>query len=377
MVHNNFKGLSLSALGLGCMRFPVIDGDNSKIDMEKAQEIVDLAYSGGINYFDTAWPYHSGNSEIAMGKFLAKYPRDSYYLATKFPGYDPSSFENAKNIFEKQLEKTGAGYFDFYLMHNVYESNVDNYLDPGLGLMDYLIEMKKAGKIRHIGFSTHGKYETVKRFLDGYGDKLEFCQIQLNFIDWNYQNAKALVELLNERNIPIWVMEPLRGGKLASLNEEDVSKLKSLRPDEKIPAWAFRFLETVPGVTMVLSGMSTIEQVKDNLCTFSKKAPLTPEERELILEIGNKMTNKYPCTSCKYCTDGCPSSINIPEMIRLYNLYSFNKREKDLIGSIEKVNEGCRPSDCISCGACASVCPQGINIPEVMECIARITSEIK
>ena len=185
MVHNNFKGLSLSALGLGCMRFPVIDGDNSKIDMEKAQEIVDLAYSGGINYFDTAWPYHSGNSEIAMDKFLAKYPRDSYYLATKFPGYDPSSFENAKNIFEKQLEKTGAGYFDFYLMHNVYESNVDNYLDPGLGLMDYLIEMKKAGKIRHIGFSTHGKYETVKRFLDGYGDKLEFCQIQLNFIDWN------------------------------------------------------------------------------------------------------------------------------------------------------------------------------------------------
>lgn len=372
MIYKNFKDLKLSSLGLGCMRFPVIDGDNSKIDEIKTAEMVDCAIKNGINYFDTAWPYHSGNSETVMGKILSKYPRSSYYLATKFPGYDASCFDDPAAIFEKQLEKTGAGYFDFYLFHNVYENNVDNYLNSEFGLLDYLLSQKKQGKIRHLGFSTHGKYETVKRFLDAYGEHLEFCQIQLNWIDWEYQKAKDLVALLNERGLPIWVMEPLRGGKLASIREGDVEKLKSMRPDEKIPAWAFRFLETIPGVTMILSGMSTVEQIEDNTKTFSTSSPLNNEERELLLGIAKKMTNEIPCTACRYCTDGCPKNISIPEMIKIYNTYSFNGRGKSAIEAVSKFNEGSRPSDCISCKCCESVCPQNINISEVMAKLSEI-----
>ena len=377
MIYKDFKEEKLSALGLGCMRFPVINGDNSAIDIEKTAEMVQIAFDGGINYFDTAWPYHGGNSETVMGKILSKYPRESYFLASKFPGYDPSAFEDPSKIFEKQLEKTGAGYFDFYLFHNVYEHNIDNYTNPELGLMNYLQEKKKEGKIRHIGFSTHGKYETVKRFLDTYGDLLEFCQIQLNYIDWDYQQAKRLVEMLNERNIPIWVMEPLRGGKLANLPEEHKRVLNESAPERSIPEWAFRFLESVPGVTMVLSGMSTKEQLEDNIKTFSKSSPVTEEEFATLLKIGDKMTREVPCTACRYCTDGCPMSINIPEMIAKYNLYSFNKRAKNLIESVMNEKEGSRPTDCISCGACTSVCPQNINIPEVMAKISAVVEENK
>lgn len=372
MIYKNFKELKLSALGLGCMRFPVIDGDNAKIDEEKTAEMVDFVIKNGINYFDTAWGYHSGNSEIVMGKILSQYPRESYYLASKFPGYDGSCFENPSAIFEKQLEKTGAGYFDFYLFHNVYENNIDNYLNPKFGLLDYLIEQKKKGKIRHLGFSTHGEYETVKRFLDAYGEHLEFCQIQLNWIDWEYQKAKDLVDLLNERELPIWVMEPLRGGKLASIKKADVEKLKALRPNEGIPAWAFRFLETVPGVTMILSGMSTMEQIADNINTFSTSAPLKEEEREILLKIAQKMTNEIPCTACRYCTDGCPKNISIPEMIKIYNTYSFTGRGKNVVEAVIKYSEGSRPCDCISCQSCEAVCPQNIKISEVMAKLADI-----
>ncbi len=372
MIYKNFKESKLSAIGLGCMRFPVINGDNAAIDEEKTGEMVDFAIKNGINYFDTAWGYHSGNSEIVIGKILSKYPRESYYLASKFPGYDVSCFQNPPAIFEKQLEKTGAGYFDFYLFHNVYENNIDNYLNPDFGLLDYLLEQKKQGKIRHLGFSTHGKYETVKRFLDAYGEHLEFCQIQLNWIDWEYQKAKDLVDLLNERGLPIWVMEPLRGGKLASIRDDDVEKLRAMRPNEGIPAWAFRFLETVPGVTMILSGMSTVEQIADNINTFSTSAPLSGEERELLLGIARKMTNEIPCTACRYCTDGCPQNISIPEMIKIYNTYSFTGRGKSAVDAVMKYDEGCRPSDCISCQSCEAVCPQNIKISEVMAKLADI-----
>lgn len=372
MIYKSFKDIQLSALGYGCMRFPVIDGDNSKIDQEKAAEMIDLAMKNGINYYDTAWAYHGGNSETVLGEILSKYPRDSYYLASKFPGYDTSCFESPRRIFEKQLEKTQAGYFDFYLFHNVYENNIDNYLNPDFGLLEYLLEMKKEGKIRHLGFSTHGKYETVKRFLDAYGEHLEFCQIQLNWIDWEYQKAKNLVALLNERNIPIWVMEPLRGGKLASIRPEDVEKLKAARPDESIAAWAFRFLETVPGVTMVLSGMSAIEQINDNVKTFEKTSPLDQHERDMLLKIAEKMTNEIPCTSCRYCTDGCPKGISIPEMMKIYNTYCFTGKGKGAVDSIAKYAEGSRPEDCIGCRACESVCPQNIEISSVMEKLSQI-----
>ena len=242
MIYCDFQDVKLSALGMGAMRLPVVDGDDSKIDEAAAFAMVDEAMARGVNYYDTAWGYHNGNSELVMGKALARHPREKFYLATKFPGYDLSNMGKVEEIFEKQLEKCQVEYFDFYLFHNVCEMNIDAYLDPKYGTYDYLMAQKKNGRIRHLGFSAHGDYDVMKRFLEAYGKDMEFCQIQLNYLDWDFQDAKRKVELLDQWNIPVWVMEPLRGGKLASLAPEDEAKLKALRPDEGIPAWAFRYL---------------------------------------------------------------------------------------------------------------------------------------
>ena len=236
MIYKDFQDIKLSSLGLGAMRLPVIDGDDSRIDEEASMEMVAYAMEQGINYYDTAWGYHSGNSELVMGKALGRYPRESYYLATKFPGYDLANMDKVEEIFEKQLEKCGVEYFDFYLFHNVCEMNIDAYLDEKYGIFPYLMKQKENGRIRHLGFSAHGSYDVMKRFLDAYGEQMEFCQIQLNWMDWNFQNAKEKVELLKEHGIPVWVMEPLRGGRLTSLSEEHTQKLKELREEESAAA---------------------------------------------------------------------------------------------------------------------------------------------
>ena len=215
MIYRDFQDLKLSALGLGAMRLPVIDGDDAKVDEETAERMVDYAMANGVNYYDTAWGYHAGNSELVLGKALKKYPRENYYLADKFPGYDLANMDKVEEIFEEQLKRCGVEYFDFYLFHNVCEMNIDAYLDPKFGIYDYLIKQKQNGRIRHLGFSAHGDLDVMKRFLDAYGKDMEFCQIQLNYVDWTFQNAKAKVELIGEYNIPVWVMEPLRGGRLA------------------------------------------------------------------------------------------------------------------------------------------------------------------
>ena len=266
MVTKQFQDLKLSALGLGAMRLPVFDGDEARIDEEAAAEMVKYAMEQGINYYDTAWGYHGGNSEIVMGKILSGYPRDCFYLATKFPGYDLSNMPKVEEIFERQIEKCQVEYFDFYLFHNVCEMNIDAYLDDEkYGIFTYLMKQKENGRIRHLGFSAHGSCEVMRRFLDKYGEHMEFCQIQLNYIDWSFQEAEKTVELLKEYCIPVWVMEPLRGGRLAKLSEKDEEKLKAIRPDEKIPAWAFRFFQSLPDEKMILSGMSKMEQLKDNI----------------------------------------------------------------------------------------------------------------
>ena len=238
MIYKQFQDLQLSALGMGAMRLPVIGGDDAKIDQLAVDRMVDVAMERGINYYDTAWGYHSGSSEIAIGRSLGRYPRERWHLATKFPGYDLSNMNQVKTIFERQLEKCGVDYFDFYLFHNVCEMNIEAYLDPKYGIFDYLTEQKRSGRIRHLG-----SREVIERFLEAYGKGMEFCQLQMNYLDWSFQDVKNKAALLAEYQIPIWVMEPLRGGKLASLAEEDAAKLKALRPDETIPAWAFRFLQ--------------------------------------------------------------------------------------------------------------------------------------
>ena len=368
MSYKDFQGMKLSALGMGAMRLPVSDGDDARIDEQAAAAMVDYAMAHGVNYYDTAWGYHNGNSELVMGKALGKYPRDRYYLADKFPGYDLSNMDKVEEIFERQLEKCGVSYFDFYLFHNVCEMNIDAYLDPKYGIYDYLMKQKKAGRIRHLGFSAHGSYDVMKRFLEAYGKDMEFCQIQLNYLDWKFQDAKAKTELLGEYGIPVWVMEPLRGGKLASLAPADEETLKKLRPEEEIPAWAFRFLQSVPSVTVTLSGMSNMEQMQANIRTYEEEKPLNPREMEALLSIADSMVGKIalPCTACHYCVSHCPQELDIPGLLSLYNEHCFTEGGFIAPMAMMAIPEDKRPGSCIGCRSCEAVCPQQIKISEAM-----------
>ncbi len=366
MIYKEFQDLKLSALGMGAMRLPVTGGKDADIDETATAEMVKYAFDHGVNYFDTAWGYHEGNSELVMGKVLSKYPREKFYLATKFPGYDLANMTKVEEIFEKQLEKCRVSYFDFYLFHNVCEMNINEYLDEKYGIYDYLMKQKADGRIRHLGFSVHGNYETMKRFLEAYGKDMEFCQIQLNYVDWDFQDAKAKIDLLNEYHIPIWVMEPLRGGMLASLSKENSERLAKLRPDEEIPAWAFRFLQSIPNIVVTLSGMSNQEQLEKNIHTFESEKPLDQEEMGTILDIADRMVNGIPCTACRYCTTHCPQEIDIPEMIKLYNEHKFTGGGFIAPMALMAVEEGKLPSACVGCGSCEAVCPQQIKISEVM-----------
>lgn len=368
MMYRDFQDVKLSALGMGAMRLPVVDGDDSKIDEAAAFAMVDEAMARGVNYYDTAWGYHNGNSELVMGKALARHPREKFYLATKFPGYDLSNMGKVEEIFEKQLEKCQVEYFDFYLFHNVCEMNIDAYLDPKYGTYDYLLAQKKNGRIRHLGFSAHGDYDVMKRFLEAYGKDMEFCQIQLNYLDWDFQDAKRKVELLNQWNIPVWVMEPLRGGKLASLAPKDEAKLKALRPDEGVPAWAFRYLQSIPSVVVTLSGMSNMEQMKENIATFETDKPLNETELETLHAIAQGMVKKIvlPCTACHYCTSHCPQGLDIPNLLSLYNEHCFTQGGFIAPMALSAIPADKQPSACIGCRSCEAVCPQGIKISEAM-----------
>ena len=368
MIYRKFKDLELSALGMGAMRLPVICGKDGMIDEAAAGKMVAYAMEKGVNYYDTAWGYHKGQSELVMGKLLKPYPRKDFYLATKFPGYDLSNMDKVQPIFEEQLRKCQVEYFDFYLFHNVCEMNIDAYLDERYGIYPYLMEQKKAGRIRHLGFSAHGSAEVMKRFLEAYGKDMEFCQIQLNYLDWTFQDAKAKVELLREHNIPVWVMEPLRGGKIARLPEKEEAILKGLRPEEGIPAWAFRFLQSIPEVTVVLSGMSDMEQLKDNVRTFEKDLPLNEKEMETLLSVADGMLNgRLPCTACHYCTSHCPQGLDIPSLLELYNEHSFTGGGFIAPMALMAVPKEKRPSACVGCRSCEAVCPQQIKISEVMK----------
>ena len=365
MIYNNFKGKSISALGFGTMRLPTVDGNNAKIDQAKVNEMFDYAIAHGVNYFDTAWGYHSGMSEISVGEALKRHKRDEFYLATKFPGYDVSNMGKAPEIFARQLEKCQVEYFDFYLVHNVCEANIEYYLDPKYKTVEYLLEEKKNGRIKHLGFSTHATFENFKRFLDMYGEVMEFCQIQLNYLDYEFQDAKAKIEYLRELNIPVWVMEPVRGGRLANLSESELNDLHKIRNDESAPALAFRFVQSIPEVTVTLSGMSNFEQVKENIETYKEAKPFNADEMQKILSLGKKMTECVPCTACRYCTEYCPQGLDIPKLISLYNEQVFSGGGFIVSMSLGSLPEDKRPSACIGCGACQAVCPQNIKIPEI------------
>ncbi len=366
MIYRPFQDLQLSALGMGTMRFPVIDGDYSKIDVARVENMVEYALSHGVNYIDTAWVYHNGNAESVLGEILKKYPRENFCLATKFPGFDLENITKVREIFEAQLKNCQVDYFDFYLFHNVCESNIDYYLDEQYGIFEYLMAQKQAGRIRHLGFSGHGSVAVLRRFLEKYGYAMEFGQLQLNWLDWEFQNAKEKYELLKSYNIPVWIMEPLRGGKLCTIPAADEAKLRALRPDATVTSWAFRFLQSLPEVTMVLSGMSDEQQLSENVATFETSEPLTEEEMQVLLGIADDMIarTKLPCTACRYCTAHCPRELDIPTLLEMYNRQTFSENGETV--SLEEVAEGKGPSACLGCRACEQVCPQGIKISEAM-----------
>ncbi len=363
MLYRDFKGKKLSLMGFGAMRLPLL-ADGS-VDEAQAIAMVDHAMANGINYFDTAWPYHSGASERIIGKALAKYDRNSYYLATKYPGHQISSKYDPADVFEKQLQKCGVEYFDFYLLHNVYEHSLDVYTDPQWGILEYFKEQKRLGRIKHLGFSTHGQVDFIRKFLDAYGEDMEFCQIQLNYLDWTLQDAKGKYELLTERGIPVWVMEPVRGGRLANLTEAEVARLREVRPEETPVAWGLRFLRNLPNVGMILSGVSSLTQMEQNTRTFNEDKPLNEAEVNLLLDIAEGMKDSVPCTACRYCCDGCPMGLDIPMLMETYNDMRFSINTNTAM-RIQGLPEDKKPTVCIGCGACAQVCPQKIDIPEVI-----------
>jgi len=377
MIYNDFQGLKLSSLGFGCMRFPKNGEADKDIDFDKTKEMIAYAMEHGVNYYDTAWGYHDGESEIVLGKILKDYPRDSYYISDKFPGYDKNNFGKVEEIFYAQLEKTGFQYFDFYHCHNLSESNLGRYLDDETyHTVSFLKEMKKKGLIKHLGFSAHAEAGSMRTFLEAYGNDMEFGQIQLNFFDWKFQHAKEKVDLLNEYHIPIWVMEPVRGGNLLlNMGDDREARLKALRPNASNAEFCFRFVQSIPNVTVTLSGMTTMDQLKENVETFNEYKPLNDDEMKVLLEVGDEiiMQKSTPCTACRYCTTHCPQGLDIPAIIKLYDEHKSNETGMNFIAPMvfSSWPKEKRPSACTGCGSCYSVCPQEIDTPSIMKFLSR------
>ena len=361
-----FKDISLSRLGMGNMRLPVGKGGDKDIDYEKAQAIIDYGMSHGINYYDTAYVYHDRQSEVFVGKALSKYPRDSYYIATKFSSGASRDYEK---MFEEQLQKLGTDHVDFYLLHAVMNGNVDFYLESGC--IDYFLEQQRKGRITYFGFSSHADPDQLERIANHH--KWDFAQIQLNYYDWMYGTTKEEYKILTERNIPIVVMEPVRGGRLAELSPEAAKLLKEAHSDWSIASWALRFARSLEGVQVILSGMSNLEQIEDNVATFDDDYALTEADKEILFKACEVFHDRLvvPCTACRYCTPDCPMEINIPEWLNLYNTYKcdgpWGIKER-----AEKIESKGKPADCIGCGSCTGHCPQDINTPEIMTELAGV-----
>lgn len=379
MLYNQFQNEKLSALGFGAMRLPLLpDGE---IDQDEVQRMVDAAMAAGVNYFDTAYPYHGGKSEGALCRALSRYPRESWNLADKFPGHQ--NVRGVKplkpeEVFEEQLRRCNVAYFDFYLLHNVNENSIACYYgNPENGFMEYFLEQKAKGRIRHLGFSCHAGPDAMERFLDLYGEHLEFCQIQLNYVDWGLQDAKQKCDILKKAGLPVWVMEPARGGKLAHFDAVTEEKMRSLRPGESIASWAFRWLQTVPKPMMVLSGMSNLEQMEDNIRTFSSEKPLNPEELAVLEGIAGTLSGTIPCTACRYCCAGCPVGLDIPMLMNLANEMDVGGTVINTLMRYSSLGDGKRADACIGCGQCRKACPQKIDVPAQMTRLADMVAKQK
>lgn len=364
--------LNISVLGLGCMRLPKVSPEKADIDYDRAQEIVDYAYANGINYFDTAYMYHEGQSEKFIGQALKKYPRDSYYLATKMPLWFVNENRSIEDIFNEQLERCQTDHFDFYLIHAVNKERLNLYKE--YNAHEFFLQKKREGKIRYLGFSFHDTPEVLEEACRTY--TWDFAQIQLNYLDWEMQDAKKQYEILEAYQLPCIVMEPVRGGTLANPCEAANQLFKDYAPEKSIASWAIRYAASLPNVMTVLSGMSNMEQIQDNVKTMSDFKSLSESEYSIIeaAKEAYKMKDTVPCTGCRYCMD-CPMGVDIPKMFTLYNQYAVNKDEKSYQSAYEETDASIRVEHCIACGACMSHCPQNIEIPKEMDKIHRLIEE--
>ncbi len=350
--------IETSLLGFGCMRFPTIEGE--KIDWEAAEKMLDRAYEMGVNYYDTAYPYHNGESEIFVGSAMKKYDRSSFYLATKLPLWKIEKLEDVEETFNEQLQKLQTDYIDFYLMHSVGKERWDKMV--ALGVVEKLAELKASGKIRYLGFSFHDDYEVFEEVLR-YRD-WDFCQIQLNYMDTEIQAGMKGYALTEELDIPLIIMEPIKGGSLAAFAEDITSKFRALDPEASTASYALRWVGSLPNVKVVLSGMSNMEQVEDNLKTFGDFKPLNEEEQKTIQEIVELINSRVQngCTGCGYCMP-CPAGVNIPRNFKVWNTYHMYQNYNVVKWAWEQgLGEEKQAKNCIKCGKCEKACPQKLQI---------------
>ncbi|MBS6160996.1 MAG: aldo/keto reductase [Firmicutes bacterium] len=366
-------GVSPSLLGFGCMRFPL--NEDGSICEPEAEKMLDTAIEAGVTYIDTAYPYHNGDSEPFLGRILKKYNRKDFFLATKLPIWNVKTLEDAKRLFQEQLDRLQVDYIDFYLLHCLDKEKWQTVLD--LGLIPYFEEMKRQGKIRFFGFSFHDDYEVFETIATY--RSWDFCQIQYNYIDTDIQagdNGYALTEKLG---IPLVIMEPVKGGSLAQLPEDVTEPFKKARPDSSISSWALRWVASKPNVKVVLSGMSTMEQVEDNLHTFGNFEPLTQKESELVSQVAYaiKKRTKNGCTGCAYCMP-CPFGVDIPKNFRIWNdLSMYGNKEKAKQAFFQELDVSARADQCKKCGKCETVCPQSIAIRENLKAAAKELNALK
>ena len=357
---------NMQRLGFGAMRLPYKGGE-SNIDLEHLKKMVDLFLEKGFMYFDTAYGYHNGQSELALKETLVKrHPRSAYYIATKMPVWNVHTTEDLERIFNKQLNKLGLDYIDYYLLHSMGSKSEETALKTKA--YDFCKRLKREGKVRFIGFSFHDSAAVLEQILKAHPE-MEFVQLQINYLDIKEGSAADIYNLARRFNKPIIIMEPVKGGELARLSKPAESVLKSARPNDSIASWALRYCASLPGVYITLSGMSDLRQVEDNIKTFNNFEPLSEEEEKLIdtaLRLHSRAD--IPCTACKYCLEKCPKQISIPDVFTGYNHY---RRTADKAG-IGVIPKGRGANDCINCGACLERCPQNINIPEELADIAKV-----
>ena len=401
---NPANGDKVSLIGFGCMRWPMVDKDGKRvIDQDAVNEMVDYALAHGINYFDTSPAYLMGQSEKAAGIALSRHPRDSYYIATKLSNFSNQTPEASIQMYRDSFEQLKTDYFDYYLLHAIGSGGVAAFEQRYVqnGMMDFLVKEKEAGRIRNLGFSFHGapgEFDELIALHDNGTYHWDFVQIEMNFVDWNHAdgrrnaNASYLYEELDKRGIPIVIMEPLLGGRLANVPENIAAQMKEREPDKSIASWAFRFCGTHPRVLCALSGMTNMDPLLDNVKTFTHFKPLTDEELEFLERMATQMM-EYPtvnCTDCKYCMP-CPWGIDIPGIFKHYNTsvtegrYPQTQEQKDYrklkrtyLVSYDRAIPTIRQAEhCINCGECLSHCPQSIPIPQQLRRINRYIEQLK